>query len=73
MSDEPIQWGEDEDSCRYEVRTAFAADIVSLIVENIMTAHDRPMAALVELSFTLSTFPLDPKTYLEMDKSIIIP
>lgn len=63
---------EDEDGFQEEILIAFSVDTLSPIVENVMTAQDRPMTALMELSFALSKLPIDPKTCLEMDKSIII-
>ena len=44
----------------------------SYILNNLLSSSDRPMTALMELSFALDKLPIDEKKRLEMDKSIII-
>ena len=67
---------EDEEELEAEILAAFAGDDGNasslLVVDNLLSAPDRPMAALMELSLALNDLPIDEKRRLEMDKSIII-
>ena len=61
---------EDDGPYKEELRSAYPCS--SSFVPSILSAPDRSMAALIELSMALDAIPIDEKRRVEIDKSLVI-
>jgi putative membrane protein len=64
---------DDDDDFREELRNKFGEDFDSTsFVSRLMSAPDRPMAALMNLSIAINALSIEKQRRIEIDKSLVI-
>jgi putative membrane protein len=63
---------DDDDDYKDELLKQFGGDEYASFVSRILSAPDRPLAALMNLSLAVNALPIDMKRCVEIDKSLVV-